>query len=205
MATVSKTTLAQYGFVKAGLWALKETLKSGIVFMLELFATERVIYAFVVDDEVKYVGACREQDFKTRMKDYQYQGAQERGGSTNKHVATRIKECLQAGQVVEILALKPDENLVFHNLAIDLVAGLEKPLISLCDPEWNREPRRTREKRMRQALPGLMRLTQKGDIESLRSVGLTDDQIRLLSESNGQWKASLEWSEGRSSADSLSS
>jgi len=183
MVKVGKTMLAPYGFVEAGRWALNQNVKSGIGFALELYGSERVIYAFVVKNEVKYVGACREQGFNTRMKDYQYQGAQEKGGGTNKYVATRIKECLQTGQVVDILALKPDENLKFHDLDIDLVAGLEKPFIRVCDPDWNREPRRTREKHMRQALPGLMSLVKKGDVEGLRNRGLTKDQIRLLFES----------------------
>ena len=98
-------------------------------------------------------------------------------------MATRIKECLQAGQAVDILALKPDENLKFHDLDIDLTAGLEKPFISLCDPDWNRELRRTREKHIRQALPGLRSLVKKGDVEGLRNRGFTNDQIRLLFES----------------------
>jgi hypothetical protein len=181
MAKVSDATLAQYGFVGAGQWALNENVKSGIGFALELYRAERVIYAFVVQNEVKYVGACREQDFNTRMKDYQYQGAQEKGGGTNKHVATRIKECLQAGQIVDIVALKPDDNLKFGDLDIDLVAGLEKPFISLCNPDWNREPKRTRQKHMRQAMPELVRLVKKRDMEGLRNQGLTNDEIQLLS------------------------
>jgi hypothetical protein len=186
MAKVSKTTLTPYGFAEAGRWFLKESLKGGISFTLERFPMERVIYAFVVDGEVKYVGVCREQDFKTRMKDYQYQGAQEKGGSTNKRVAARIKECLQAGQGVEILALKPDKKLMFHDLEIDLVTGLERPLIALCDPDWNKEPERTRQRRMRQALPGLMRLAHNGDLESLRRLGLEEPQIQLLLESDAR-------------------
>lgn len=151
----SKTTIASYGFLEVGRWSLSKRVKSGITFTLELYGAERVVYAFEVSDEVKYVGICREQDFKTRMRDYQNQGAQEKGGSTNKYVATRIKECLEARQAVNILALKPNESFRFHDLDIDLIAGLEKPLISLCDPDWNRELRRTRGKLVRQTLRSL--------------------------------------------------
>jgi hypothetical protein len=183
MVEVSKTTLAAYGFVEAGRWALNQNVKSGIKFTLERYGTERVVYAFVVQDVVKYLGACREQDLRAQMKDYQYQGAQEKGGGTNKHVATKIKESLQAGQVVDIVALKPDDDLKFRDLDVDLVAGLEKPFISLCNPDWNREPRRTRQKQLRQALPELVRLVKKGDMEGLRNRGLTNDDIQSLSES----------------------
>jgi len=166
MSKVKKTKLASYGFQEAGEWFLNTSVKSGLGFQLKLYAAEKVLYAFEVQDEVKYIGICREQDFKTRLKDYQYQGAQEKGGSTNKYVATKIKEHLQAGQTVSILALMPSNDLKFHDLHIDLIAGLEKPLISLCDPDWNKEPKRTRGKLVRQALRRL-----------------TNDQIRSLQES----------------------
>jgi hypothetical protein len=155
MGKASKATLASYGFLEAGRWSLSKAVKSGITFTLELYREERVVYAFEVADEVKYIGICREQDFKTRMRAYQNQGAQKKGGSTNKHVATRIRECLEAGQDVNILALKPNQSIKFHDLDIDLIAGLEKPLINLCDPDWNRELKRTREKLMRRTLQNL--------------------------------------------------
>lgn len=166
MSKVKKAKLAAYGFQEAGRWFLNTKVKSGLGFELNLYTAQKVIYAFEVQGEVKYIGTCREQDFKTRLKDYQYQGAQEKGGSTNKFVATKIKEHLQAGQTVSILALMPNNDLKFHDLHIDLIAGLEKPLINLCDPDWNKEPKRTREKLARQELRRL-----------------TTDQIRSLSES----------------------
>jgi len=65
----------------------------------------------------------------------------------------------------------------------DLVAGLEKPFINPCNPHWNRELRRTRQKQLRQALPELVRLVKKADVEGLRNRDLTNDGIHLLSES----------------------
>ncbi|MCD6391516.1 MAG: hypothetical protein J7L92_05970 [Dehalococcoidia bacterium] len=136
MSKVKKAKLASCGFQEAGRWFISTNVKSGLGFQLKLYPAEKVVYAFEVQDEVKYIGIRREQDFKTRLKAYQYQGAQEKGGSTNKYVATKIKEHLQAGQAVNILALMPSNDLKFHDLHIDLIAGLEKPLISLCDPDW---------------------------------------------------------------------
>jgi hypothetical protein len=50
--------LSEYGFVEVGEWKLKEGLRSGVTFDLHNFEKERVVYAFVVDDEAKYVGVC---------------------------------------------------------------------------------------------------------------------------------------------------
>ena len=50
--------LNNYGFVEAGNWKLKERVKSGVTFELYNFKEERVAYAFVIDDEVKYIGVC---------------------------------------------------------------------------------------------------------------------------------------------------
>lgn len=50
--------LNNYGFVEVGKWELKESLKSGITFNLHEFKEYRVVYAFMIDDVVKYVGVC---------------------------------------------------------------------------------------------------------------------------------------------------
>jgi len=50
--------LSNYGFVEAGKWKLKKNSTSGVTFKLHNFEKERVVYAFVVEDKVKYVGVC---------------------------------------------------------------------------------------------------------------------------------------------------
>jgi hypothetical protein len=128
--------LERYGFVRVGAWVLHEKVKSGIKFELERWGDRRVVYAFVVGTEVKYIGVC-EKDTTTlhdRMNRYKSMV----GGSTNRHNAGRIKQHLEAGEPVSIFALCPEPDCRFFDLTVDLVKGLENPLIKRFKPEWNR-------------------------------------------------------------------
>lgn len=127
--------LTTYGFVPVGHWQLYDKVKSGIQFKLSHFQQERVIYAFVVDGSPKYIGICDNDatTLKARMGRYQSLC----GGSTNKSNASRIRFCLLAGQTVQIFALKPQADSKFTDLPVDLVKGLENPLITKFKPEWN--------------------------------------------------------------------
>lgn len=127
--------LSNYGFVKAGKWKLKNSLKSGIAFELYNFQNERVIYAFVVDNKVKYIGICENTrtTLKGRMERYQHFV----GAGTNERIAGNIKKCLKQRKEVKILALKPKSELRYEGVYVDLVKGLENPLIEKLKPEWN--------------------------------------------------------------------
>jgi hypothetical protein len=136
--------LERYGFVQAGRWKLYDRVGSGITFELERLADRRVVYAFVVDDEVKYIGGC-EKDTTTlreRMKRYKSRQGREHstpgGENTNQHNARLIREHLEAGKPVLILALDPRPDCKYLDLTVDLVKGLENPLIARFKPEWNR-------------------------------------------------------------------
>jgi hypothetical protein len=59
------------------------------------------------------------------------------GAGTNERVANKIKECLEQGKVVKIFALKPESTLLYKGLNVDLIKGLENPLIEKLKPEWN--------------------------------------------------------------------
>jgi len=148
-----KMDLRNYGFVKVGRWKLNENIKSGIDFELMDFKEERVIYAFVVDGETKYIGIC--ESSKTTLEGRMKKFRNLQGGGTNERIANEIKKCLEDGKTVEIFALKPelvvqykgleltiqhnDVELVIKNkgLEVDLVRGLEYPLIEKLNPEWN--------------------------------------------------------------------
>lgn len=123
------------GFIEVGKWELKEILKSGIAFELYKFKKERVVYAFVVDNVVKYIGVCDNTltTLEDRLK--RYKGMT--GGSTNERIAISIKECLKRGKRVTIKALRPELPIQYKGLKIDLVKGLENPLIERLRPEWN--------------------------------------------------------------------
>jgi hypothetical protein len=127
--------LRSYGFVHAGMWHPSDTVKSGIVFQLISLSQERVAYAFLVDGEPKYVGVCERHTttLGDRMRRYQSRA----GAGTNARIAKQIERCLQEGRTVHIFALKPDMHLQYRDLEVDLVKGLENPLIEKLRPEWN--------------------------------------------------------------------
>ena len=60
------------------------------------------------------------------------------GAGTNKRNALQIRACLEAGSTVLIFAIKPEQEISFNGLKVDLVKGLENPLIAILAPEWNR-------------------------------------------------------------------
>ena len=128
--------LKNYGFVKVGRWKLNENIKSGIDFELNDLEEERVVYAFVVDGKVKYIGICEKKTLKDRMNDYKLL----RGGDADNRIAEKIKNHLKNEITVEIFALKPKSGLIrqYKGLDVDLVGGLKRPLIEELDPEWNR-------------------------------------------------------------------
>ena len=59
------------------------------------------------------------------------------GGSTNERIVKEIKDCLKHGKDVKIFALKPNSTVQYNGLNIDLVKGLENPLIEKLKPDWN--------------------------------------------------------------------
>jgi len=127
--------LDNYGFVEVGKWKLKERLKSGIAFELHRFKEERVVYAFVIDDEAKYIGICDNTSTTLKNRMSRYQSLQ--GAGTNERIADKIKDCLKRGKTIKIFALKPKSTLQYKGLNVDLVKGLENPLIKRLKPEWN--------------------------------------------------------------------
>lgn len=126
--------LETYGFVEAGKWRLKGGLKSGIAFELDRLENERVIYAFIAEDDTKYIGVCSNTNTTLSKRMERYKGWQ--GTGTNKRIAEKIRKLLEKGQTVKILALNPP-SFPFRGLDIDLVKGLENPLIARLKPEWN--------------------------------------------------------------------
>jgi len=122
-----------YGFVEVGKWVLKESLRSKITFKLYGFENVRVIYAFVVGDEVTYIGVCNSYNttLRKRMNSQRY----------NNIVANKIEKALRQDKSVKIFAMKPDEVYMYKDLKVDLVKGLETPLIKefKSDKKWNKQ------------------------------------------------------------------
>ena len=124
--------LLDIGFAYAGRWAL--TKDKGLEVSLMRHATQRnILYAFVSDGIVKYVGKTT-RTLAERMAGYQRPG---RTQTTNINNNQRIRQCLEAGASVDILAL-PDSGLLHYGaFHINLAAGLEDDLIRTLAPEWN--------------------------------------------------------------------
>ena len=127
--------LKDYGFVEVGQWRLKDSVKSGVGFELSRHHNDRVVYAFVVDGDPKYVGICDKSTttLKDRMRRYQDRAGQ----GTNERIADAIRGALGRRSTVKILALRPHRSIQYRGLHIDLVKGLENPLLKAIDPDWN--------------------------------------------------------------------
>lgn len=65
-----------------------------------------------------------------------YQAVAGGAESTEAKIHSKIKECLDKKEPVDILAYKP-HRVIIDDLEIDLVRGLEYPLIRRYDPPWN--------------------------------------------------------------------
>lgn len=108
--------------------------EGGIALELVDLATSRnILYAFVMGDEFMYIGKTT-QTPRARMAGYKNPGPTQ---STNVWNNTQIRELLDQGQCVEILAL-PDNGLLYYGgFHVNLAAGLEDSLVRDLNPPWN--------------------------------------------------------------------
>ena len=127
--------LQEYGFIEVGQWRLKDSVKSGVTFKVDRYQNDRVIYAFVVDGNPKYVGICDKSTTTLKDRMSRYRGRV--GGGTNERIASAIRGELERGSTVKILALRPHRSIQYRGLHIDLVKGLENPLLKAIDPDSN--------------------------------------------------------------------
>lgn len=123
--------LRDIGFEKAGCWRL---VGGHLSFELSCHGSKRnILYAFVVDDEVKYIGKTV-RALRNRMYGYKNPGESQ---STNVKVHAYIKKTLREGDNVELFALPDNGLLHFGPFHVNLAAGLEDSIISELNPEWN--------------------------------------------------------------------
>lgn len=131
--------ITDIGFQKAGEWTKGGTV-SGIVHRLTALKHDRVIYAFVVNGDMispAYIGICASSTTSLNGRMGRYRSLQ--GAGTNERVAGLILACLEREETVEIHALKPAEEYTYQGVGVDLVRGLEIPLIECFDPRWNKQ------------------------------------------------------------------
>ena len=120
--------------LKGGFWRLGEWMSvSAEEFSLSTQAPKDPgVYAFLVDDVVKYVGLTL-TGLRTRMGHYRLGYERHR---TSRRVKGLILEALAKQRKVEILIATP-EALEWNGLPVNGAAGLEAGLIRMIRPEWN--------------------------------------------------------------------
>ena len=123
--------LLDIGFEPACHWLLSE---GKLVFVLTRHSTQtNILYAFVCDGEVMYVGKTVQALVK-RMSRYRTPGKTQTTNIGNHH---RIVELINNGSAIEILAL-PDSGLMHYGpFHLNLAAALEDDIIRKLDPKWN--------------------------------------------------------------------
>jgi hypothetical protein len=118
-------TLISYGFKKVGGWELtREDINPRLDDNLKLLE-ERAIYAYTMDDKVMYIGICQGKDttLEKRLKGHH------RKNNEKLESVNGIYEGLRKDKKIEIYAWKPRRKRTYKWLQIDLVKGLESPLI----------------------------------------------------------------------------
>ena len=123
--------LLNIGFQCVGHWKLKNSV---LILDLDSHAkSSNVLYAFVSNGVVKYIGKTTQQ-FKTRMQGYKKPA---RTQATNLKNNENITKLLSEGEAVDIFLLPDNGLLHYGNFHINLAAGLEDSLIAVISPPWN--------------------------------------------------------------------
>lgn len=123
--------LLEIGFELAGHWLLEDSkLKLALA---RHSAQKNVLYAFICDGEVKYVGKTV-QSLSARMGGYRTPGKSQ---TTNIKNHERIRELLAQDAAVEIYVLPDNGLLHYGQFHLNLAAALEDDIIRVLDPEWN--------------------------------------------------------------------
>jgi len=123
--------ILEIGFRNVGRW---ELVDGNLIYKLtSLMNNKNILYAFISDDQIKYIGKTT-QPLKKRMYGYKNPGPTQ---STNIRNNANIKSLLSEGKQVDIFAL-PDNGLLHYGaFHLNLAAGLEDNLIAKIQPEWN--------------------------------------------------------------------
>ncbi len=122
------TELKQCGFERVGKWVESDKYKDA-AFQLEKLQDKRATYAFVVGQDVKYIGSYRKHSKTTLESRMVYYRTTKIGGTSTKN-RERIIISLNAGKPVSIYALYPSP-------AKRTLREIERDLIKRLCPEWN--------------------------------------------------------------------
>ncbi|MGO9004708.1 MAG: GIY-YIG nuclease family protein [Beijerinckiaceae bacterium] len=120
------------GFARAGAWRCDDASGS-IRFDGEAELPRAAgVYAYVVDDEVRYVGSAQ-RGLRRRLRHYEIAKTLR----TAHRIRQEILALLAKGHEVEVFTIVPPPMLL-GVLPVDAVAGLEEGLIRSFRPVWNR-------------------------------------------------------------------
>ena len=123
--------LIDIGFRRVGKWG---SISGGIRSELaDLSEEKNILYAFISDAEVLYVGKTT-QALKKRMYGYQNPGPTQH---TNIKGNRLIKELIAKGKDVEIFALADKGLMHFGVFHMNLAAALEDSIVATVKPKWN--------------------------------------------------------------------
>jgi hypothetical protein len=127
--------LKAIGFTLAGTWKKAD---DSVTFELKKLGDARnVLYAFVTDGEVVYIGKTintlhhRMQRYKTPAKN------SSKGGITNINNHRNIKDGLARGKTIQVFVLPDNGLLQYGGFHVNLAAGLEDSLVRELKPLWN--------------------------------------------------------------------
>jgi len=127
-----RTLLEHLGFELAGEWILQEGQPKIRYLSSRLRASQKVLYAFVSDNEVLYLGKTVNR-LDLRLNGYVHPGPKQK---TNQRVHALLKETLPK-KPVHILALPGEGKIEYRGVPVNLAAGLEDELIARINPPWN--------------------------------------------------------------------
>lgn len=123
--------LTAMGFIECGEWIAPEGQLTSK--LLKCADARNVLYAFVVDDLVMYIGKTV-QSFRARMQGYRTPGPTQ---LTNVRNNQNLRNALSSGKHVTIYVL-PDNGLLYYGgFHVNLAAGLEDSLVRELQPPWN--------------------------------------------------------------------
>lgn len=135
--------LRHYGFHKVGKWKLQKNRRGEEEIKPDLdkgstLVRERVIYAYTMGRKVKYIGIC--QGKKTTLR----KRLNRHNWRTNMKIKSvkSLHDGLKDGRRIMIYAWKPSEGRRYKWLNVDLIKGLESPLIRrfrTIEMGWNRQ------------------------------------------------------------------
>lgn len=126
---IPSSVLLGAGFSLVGTWKLDS---AGIISLDGQVPNEPGVYAFVLADEVVYIGVSW-RSLRGRMNQYRRGDPRQR---TSARINQRIIAELNLGQVVQVLVAMP-KHMEWNGLPVSTASGLEVGLIQAMRPTWN--------------------------------------------------------------------